>query len=88
MPLNTSVKISKCLAHIAELRERARADADPASKAELRDLELQWMAVVDSYQMVEQSGRFLKDLRARRSALRETQVQTDSGYDLADEQAP
>ena len=76
MPLNTSVKISKCLAHIAELRERARADADPASKAELRDLELQWMAVVDSYRMVEQSRRFLKDLRVRQSAPKETRAQT------------
>jgi hypothetical protein len=76
MPLDTSVKISKCLAHIAKLRERARADADPASKAELRDLELQWMAVVDGYQMVEQSDRFLKDLCARRSAPKETQAQT------------
>ena len=76
MPRNTSVKISKCLTHIAELRERARADADPASKVELRDLELQWMAVVDSYQMVEQSGRYLKDLRARRSAPKEPRAQT------------
>src|SRR5215467_12405421 len=76
MPLSTSVKISKCLAHIAELRERARADADPASEAELRNLELQWMAVVDSYRMVEQSGRFLKDLRLRRSAPKETGAQT------------
>jgi hypothetical protein len=76
MPLDTSVKISKCLAHIAKLRERARADADPASMTELRDLELQWMAVVDSYQMVEESGRFLKDLRARRFAPKETRAQT------------
>jgi hypothetical protein len=64
MPLETLDKINKCLARAAELRERASGEADPALKAELHDLELQWLGIVESYKVAEQSNRFLKEIRA------------------------
>ena len=71
MPLNTSEKISECRARIADLRKRAAAEADPDSKAELRGLELQWLEVLESYELVADGNRFLNEIRARRSALQQ-----------------
>jgi hypothetical protein len=60
----TISKISECLARIVDLRQRANADANPAWKAELHNLELQWLDVLEGYKVVEQAGWFLKDIRA------------------------
>ena len=68
MLLKPSNKISECLVRVADLRQRASEANDPASKAHLHDLALQWLAVLDSYKFVEGADRFLKDLRARQSA--------------------
>jgi hypothetical protein len=71
MRIKPSGKISECLARVADLRQRADTSTDAAAKAELRGLQLQWQAVVDSYQLMEETARFLSDVRARRAAARE-----------------
>ena len=79
MPLNTSEKISECRARIAGLRKRAAAEADPDSKAELRGLELQWLEVLESYELVADGNRFLNEIRARRSALQQQKIAQAGG---------
>ena len=71
MPLKTLDKISKCWARIEDLRKRAAAEADPGLKAELRTLELQWLAVLESYGFILDGTSFLNGVRARRSALQQ-----------------
>jgi len=75
MPLKTSEKISECRARIADLRKRAAAEADPDTRAELHGLELQWLAVLESYAFVADGTRFLSETRARRSALQQKVAQ-------------
>jgi len=66
MSIDSSEKFRKCLAHIADLRERANAATDPSWKSHLRDLELHWMEITDSYKGLEETGRYLNGVRARR----------------------
>jgi GAF domain-containing protein len=61
-------KIKECLSRAADLRRQAAAAADSAYKADLRGLALQWLDIAESYKLIEQSNRFLKDRRARRFA--------------------
>ena len=68
MPPKYFNKISEGLARAAELRRCAAETADPIWKAHLRDLELQWLDIVESYKFASQAGLFLEDLHARRSA--------------------
>jgi hypothetical protein len=68
MAPKNSNKINECLARLADLRQRADAETDLLSKTELRDLELQWLAVLESYKLVEEAVQFLKGVRAPRSA--------------------
>jgi len=68
---NHSDKIKVCLSRAADLRGQAVTAADTVSKDELRGLESQWLAIAESYKLVEQSERYLKGLRARRSAAHE-----------------
>jgi GAF domain-containing protein len=67
MQRNPSDKVSICLARIADLRSRADAEIDPIGKAELRMREAQWWTILESYQIVDEAGRYLRDLRERRS---------------------
>jgi GAF domain-containing protein len=59
MLLKLSNKIIECLAHAADARERANAATDPALKANLLDIELRWLSLVESYRFAEQPSRFL-----------------------------
>jgi len=61
MLLKLSDKISECLAHAAEARERAKAATDADHKADFHDMELRWLRLVESYRFVEQASRFLED---------------------------
>jgi hypothetical protein len=74
MPVITSDKISQCLARISELRKRANAEPDPAARARLQDLELQWLSILDSYKLVKDANWFLNDLRRRSAATDGTPV--------------
>ncbi|HKS60552.1 MAG TPA: GAF domain-containing protein [Xanthobacteraceae bacterium] len=65
---NASEKRSKCVARAAELRRRANTADDPASKADLRDLERHWLDVAESYKAAEEAGFHLQGLRARGAA--------------------
>jgi hypothetical protein len=67
MPQKPSNKLSECLLRIDELRRRAQSGSDPVSKAELHRLELQWLTVADSYKALEESSRYLHDLRNGKS---------------------
>src|SRR5215831_16015211 len=49
MLLKLSDKISECLAHAAEARERAKAATDADQKAHFLDMELRWLRLVESY---------------------------------------
>jgi GAF domain-containing protein len=59
MLLKLSNKIIECLAHAADARERANAATDPDLKANLLDIELRWLSLVESYKFAEQASRFL-----------------------------
>lgn len=59
--LKLSDKISECLAYAADARERANAATDPSLRADLLDMELRWLRLVESYRFVEQASRFLED---------------------------
>jgi len=83
MPLKTSEKISECRARIADLRKRAAAEADPDTRAELHGLELQWLAVLESYAFVADGTRFLSETRARRSALQQKVAQAGKEIGLS-----
>ena len=61
-------KISEGLARAAELRKQANATNDPIWKGELLELESRWLDIVESYRVVSDSDRFLKDVYARRPA--------------------
>ena len=74
MLLKLSDKMSECLAHAAEARQRANAATDPARKADLLDMELCWLRLVESYRFVEQASRFLEDGHRARIPLPETGV--------------
>src|SRR6185437_5301781 len=63
MLLKLSDRISQCLAHAAEVRERANAATEPGRKADFLDMELHWLRLVESYRFVEQVDRFLADGR-------------------------
>jgi len=76
MLLKLSDKISECLAHAAEARERAKAATDADQKAHFLDMELRWLRLVESYRFVEQASRFLKDSHLARLPSRETLPQT------------
>jgi hypothetical protein len=67
MPLASSNRIQKCLAHIEDLRRRADAEQDPFLKAELRDRESQWLTILESYQVVEEAGMDLRQIRLGRA---------------------
>jgi hypothetical protein len=69
MRLERSGRIGVILARIADLRKRAHTETDPVSKAELRGLESNWQAVLDSYTLVQDGKRFLNGMRGRRSAV-------------------
>ena len=66
MLLKLSDKISQCLAHAADARERADAATDPSRRADLLDMELSWLRLVESYRFLEQASRFLEDSRLAR----------------------
>ena len=68
MLLERPDKISTCLARIADLRKRADAETDPVVKAELRVWVSDWLAVLDSYKLVQDGERFLNGVRGRRFA--------------------
>jgi hypothetical protein len=76
--LKTLDKISECRARIEDLRKRAAAEADPGFKAELRTLELQWLTVLESYEVIVDRSSFLNGVRARRSALQQKVDQAGS----------
>jgi len=76
MLLKLSDKISECLAHAAEARERAKAATDADHKADFHDMELRWLRLVESYRFVEQASRFLEDSHLARTELHETLPQT------------
>ena len=71
MLLKLSDKMSECLAHAAEARQRANATTDPARKADFLDMELRWLRLVESYRFVEQASRFLEDGHRARIPLAE-----------------
>ena len=54
MLLKLSDKISQCVAHAADARERANAATDPSRRADLLDMELRWLRLVESYRFVPQ----------------------------------
>jgi len=76
MPRNPSEKLSECFARAAGFRERAKAEIDSGSRAELLDLEAQWLQIADSYKLVKQSALSLNAVRARRFAEREMIAKT------------
>src|SRR5262245_27557421 len=76
MLLKLSDKISECLAHAAEARERAKAATGADQKAHFLDMELRWLRLVESYRFVEQASRFLKDSHLARLPSREPLPQT------------
>ena len=76
MLLKLSDKISECLAHAAEARERAKAATDADHKADFHDMELRWLRLVESYRFVEQASRFLEDGHLARITQREKMAQT------------
>jgi len=76
---NVSKKISECRAYIADLRKREKAETDPAAKAELQGLQLQWLEVLDSYELVADGNSFLTGLRARRYSRLQEMAQTAGG---------
>jgi len=67
MLLNLSEKIKECLTRAADARERANAALDPSRKADLLDVELHWLRLVESYRFVEQVDRFLEDSSVART---------------------
>lgn len=71
-------RINACMTRVADLRQRANASPDPFWKAELRDLEAQWRTILESYQLVEKTGRLLTDIRTRRGAETEKVAQRES----------
>lgn len=71
MFFKVSAKINECLARAAAARECARTAADPDRKADLLDMELRWLRLVESYKFVEQADRFLADARAQRQPAEE-----------------
>jgi hypothetical protein len=84
MPHDPSAKIEACLSRAANLRIQAAAADDAESRAELRDLEVQWLNIAESYKLVEQSAIFLKDLRARRAAAYERLATAERDLALRD----
>ena len=68
MSVERSEKIRTILARITELRKRADAATDPATKFELHGLISSWQSILDSYRLVQDGQRFLSDVRERRSA--------------------
>jgi GAF domain len=76
MLLKLSDRISECLVRAAELRERAKADSDPARRADFFDMELHWLRLVESYRFVEQMERFIQDGRSARTPSGEGLSQT------------
>jgi len=66
MSVDPSRKIRECLARAAALRRRAQDEADPAGKSFLDDLAYQWQAAGESYELLDDAGRFLNKIRARR----------------------
>jgi len=71
MLLKLSDKIRECLAHAADARERANTATDRARKADLLDMEMRWLRLVESYKFVEQASRFLEDGHRARMPLPE-----------------
>ena len=69
MLLKLSDRISECLAHAVDARGRANAVTDPALKANLLDMELRWLRLVESYRFVEQASLFLADSHLARTAV-------------------
>jgi len=61
MLLKLSDKMSECLAHAAEARERANSEIEPSRRADFLNMELHWLRLVESYRFVEQASRFLED---------------------------
>ena len=76
MLLKVSDKISDCLARAAEARERANSATDPGRRADLLDMELRWLRLVESYRFVEQADRFLADAYAWRPPTAEKPTQS------------
>src|SRR5262249_20470657 len=66
-PMRPKLKLGEALARAADLRKRANAATDPIWKAELLQMELAWLGVVESYRFVSQANCFLADVYARRS---------------------
>jgi len=65
--MRPKLKLGEALARAADLRKRANAATDPIWKAELLQMELAWLGVVESYRFVSQANCFLADVYARRS---------------------
>ncbi|WP_156928019.1 hypothetical protein [Bradyrhizobium sp. Tv2a-2] len=68
MNLENPDRIPPCLTRIADLRKRADAETNPVAKAELRGLELVWLAILDSYMLVLDEKYFLNGAHRRRVA--------------------
>lgn len=49
----------ECLAHAAEVEQRAQATINPQSKADLFDMACRWRRLAESYQFVERIELFL-----------------------------
>jgi hypothetical protein len=76
MLLKLSDKISECLAHATDARERADRAIDPNQKLDFLRLEAHWLRLVESYRFVEQASRFLEDGRLARTQSPQTLPQT------------
>lgn len=63
MSLQSYEKIRRCLERVADLRTRADAADNAASKAELRKHEAQWLDILETYQFLEDAGRHLITMR-------------------------
>jgi GAF domain-containing protein len=72
MSFDSSDRISNCVARISDLRARGDAEHDPLLKAEFRLREAQWFEILESYQLIDAAGSYLRDVRARRSRALQT----------------
>jgi hypothetical protein len=68
---NAGEKRYECLERAADLRRRANATDDPASKADLLDLERRWLDIAESYKAAEEAAFYFDGLRARGAAAEE-----------------
>jgi hypothetical protein len=64
MSLESSEKINRCLERVADLRARSDAETNSALRAELRDYEVQWLDILETYQFLDEAGRYLSGMRA------------------------